>query len=70
MYYMDDPGSKEPRYIYPEDAGRNSIVYVIDTGIDTRHPDFEGRVRFSSSSFTFPFLSRCGKCANSLIAMV
>ncbi len=31
------------KYYYPIHRGENVDVYVIDTGIDTNHPEFEGR---------------------------
>lgn len=36
-----DPGSTE--YIYDDTAGEVTTVYVIDSGIDIDHPEFEGR---------------------------
>lgn len=33
-------------YIYDDSAGRDTCSYIIDTGIFTAHPDFEGRARF------------------------
>lgn len=30
-------------YTYDSSAGANTCVYVIDTGIETSHPEFEGR---------------------------
>jgi subtilisin family serine protease len=33
-------------YIYDSTAGANTCVYVIDTGIATNHPEFEGRATF------------------------
>lgn len=38
--------SKEPnsgKYVYDSTAGAATCAYVIDTGIDTTHPEFEGR---------------------------
>uniref|UniRef100_A0A4E9DPK5 Cuticle-degrading protease n=1 Tax=Gibberella zeae TaxID=5518 RepID=A0A4E9DPK5_GIBZA len=34
------------RYIYDDSAGKGTCAYVLDTGIDTTHPDFEGRAEF------------------------
>jgi subtilisin family serine protease len=31
------------KYFYQVNAGANSTVYVVDTGIDIKHPEFEGR---------------------------
>jgi subtilisin family serine protease len=33
-------------YRYDSTAGANTCVYVIDTGISTTHPEFEGRATF------------------------
>jgi subtilisin family serine protease len=33
-------------YTYDTTAGANTCVYVIDTGISTTHPEFEGRATF------------------------
>ncbi|KAF4951708.1 hypothetical protein FSARC_12831 [Fusarium sarcochroum] len=41
--------SKTPgatRYSYDSSAGSGTCAYVLDTGIDTAHPDFEGRAEF------------------------
>nr|AAB62277.2 protease [Epichloe typhina subsp. poae] len=34
-------GSNE--YVYDNSGGKGACVYVIDTGVDDRHPEFEGR---------------------------
>lgn len=33
-------------YTYDDSAGSGTCVYVIDTGIATSHPEFEGRAAF------------------------
>ncbi|KAF3032196.1 subtilisin-like serine protease [Didymella keratinophila] len=33
-------------YTYDDSAGSNTCAYIIDTGIYTAHPDFEGRATF------------------------
>lgn len=33
-------------YSYEETAGEGTCAYIIDTGIDVEHPDFEGRAKF------------------------
>ncbi|KAH6661415.1 subtilase [Truncatella angustata] len=41
--------SKEPgstTYTYDNSAGKGTCVYVVDTGIDTSHPEFGGRAEF------------------------
>ncbi|KAF9344615.1 Subtilisin-like protease 3 [Mortierella sp. NVP85] len=44
-------GTKKPypSYQYPDTAGQHVTVYVIDTGIDVKHPDFQGRAVFGKS---------------------
>jgi cerevisin len=37
------------RFTYPASAGRNVHVYVIDTGINTRHIEFEGRAKWGTT---------------------
>ena len=39
-----DPGNST--YTYDDSAGSNTCSYIIDTGIYTAHPDFEGRAMF------------------------
>ncbi|KAK2593321.1 hypothetical protein QQS21_008964 [Conoideocrella luteorostrata] len=41
------PGSTT--YNYDDSAGAGTCAYVIDTGIDVDHPDFEGRATFAKS---------------------
>lgn len=41
--------SQEPggtTYTYDESAGEGTCAYVLDTGIDVEHPDFEGRAEW------------------------
>lgn len=33
-------------YTFDESAGEGTCAYVVDTGIDTDHPDFDGRAEF------------------------
>ncbi|KAI9155606.1 Cuticle-degrading protease [Paramyrothecium foliicola] len=33
-------------YTYDDSAGAGACVYVLDTGVDTTHPEFEGRATF------------------------
>ena len=42
-------GEEESKYIYPETAGEGVDVYVIDTGINVRHKDFEGRAHWGKT---------------------
>ncbi|RDA84821.1 hypothetical protein CP532_3163 [Ophiocordyceps camponoti-leonardi (nom. inval.)] len=32
-------------YVYDDSAGEGTCVYVVDSGIDDNHPDFEGRAK-------------------------
>ncbi|KAJ3090794.1 serine protease [Quaeritorhiza haematococci] len=41
--------SQSGHYIFPSNGGRDVDVYVIDSGIDIFHPDFEGRARNGAS---------------------
>ncbi|KAI1743572.1 subtilisin-like protease PR1K [Xylaria scruposa] len=36
-------------YTYDDSAGEGVCAYVVDTGIDVDHPDFEGRATFASN---------------------
>ncbi|KAL1914104.1 uncharacterized protein VTP21DRAFT_1499, partial [Calcarisporiella thermophila] len=36
-------------YVYNPKAGAGTTSYVIDTGIDTKHPDFEGRASWGAT---------------------
>ncbi|KDN67528.1 putative subtilase [Colletotrichum sublineola] len=40
----EEPGSTT--YSYDESAGEGTCAYIVDTGIDIEHPDFEGRASF------------------------
>ncbi|KAJ4256100.1 hypothetical protein ACHAPJ_007441 [Fusarium lateritium] len=40
----DKAGGKT--YTYDDTAGEGTCAYVIDTGIDVEHPDFDGRAKF------------------------
>ncbi|KAK2589785.1 hypothetical protein QQS21_012536 [Conoideocrella luteorostrata] len=40
---------KRTSYVYDKSAGSGTCVYVIDSGIDTSHPLFEGRAKFVKS---------------------
>ncbi|GAP89626.1 putative serine protease precursor [Rosellinia necatrix] len=41
------PGSST--YTYDDSAGEGVCAYVVDTGIDVTHPEFEGRATFASN---------------------
>lgn len=41
------PGAKN--YFYDERAGAGSFAYIIDTGVFTAHPDFEGRASLGTT---------------------
>ncbi|CAK0778527.1 hypothetical protein CCP3SC1AL1_990010 [Gammaproteobacteria bacterium] len=34
------------KYVYNEFAGMNTTVFIVDTGIDIKHPEFEGRAEW------------------------
>ncbi|KAJ3084711.1 serine protease [Quaeritorhiza haematococci] len=36
-------------YIFPKEAGEGISVYVVDTGVETTHPQFEGRASFGAN---------------------
>lgn len=36
-------------YVYDDSAGEGTYAYIIDTGIDVDHPEFEGRATFGAS---------------------
>jgi subtilisin family serine protease len=44
---QQDPGSST--YVYDSSAGEGTCSYVVDTGIDTDHSDFEGRATFAGN---------------------
>lgn len=44
---LSNPSPGNTNYTYDDSAAANTCVYVIDTGIDTSHPDFEGRATFA-----------------------
>ncbi|CAG8506153.1 37105_t:CDS:2 [Racocetra persica] len=37
------------KYTYPSCAGGDVDVYIVDTGIDIAHPEFEGRAKYGKS---------------------
>jgi subtilisin family serine protease len=39
----------EDNYFYPDRAGAGTHIYVIDTGIQVDHPEFEGRATFGAA---------------------
>ncbi|ORZ31501.1 peptidase S8/S53 domain-containing protein [Catenaria anguillulae PL171] len=41
-----DSSRLDGSYTYPANAGEGVDVYVIDSGCDVNHPDFEGRAKF------------------------
>jgi hypothetical protein len=44
-------GALDGKYTYPGNGGSDVDVYVVDTGVDAGHPEFEGRVRDGFDSF-------------------
>ncbi|RYO92862.1 hypothetical protein DL764_008066 [Monosporascus ibericus] len=50
--YIEPDQSREPGtadYVYDDSAGEGTYAYVIDSGIYTAHPDFEGRASFGAT---------------------
>ncbi|KAI9164439.1 hypothetical protein H9P43_008292 [Blastocladiella emersonii ATCC 22665] len=43
---IDGRRGTDGAFSFPDNAGQGVTVYVIDTGINTQHPDFQGRARF------------------------
>ncbi|RDA92003.1 hypothetical protein CP533_6032 [Ophiocordyceps camponoti-saundersi (nom. inval.)] len=43
--YDPSNGPRKGTYIYDDSAGEGTCVYVIDSGIDDTHPDFQGRAK-------------------------
>lgn len=41
-------------YVYHRSAGKGVSVYVVDTGIDIQHPEFEGRAQWGHSFIDEP----------------
>ncbi|TQV95026.1 hypothetical protein V2A60_009897 [Cordyceps javanica] len=39
-------GPGNPDYVFDESSGEGTCSYIIDSGIDTNHPDFEGRATY------------------------
>ncbi|PKY53353.1 subtilisin-like protein [Rhizophagus irregularis] len=46
----------DKKFKYPSSAGKGVNIYVIDTGINIAHKEFEGRAKFGASF--------CDKCSN------
>ncbi|RYP64566.1 hypothetical protein DL770_009175 [Monosporascus sp. CRB-9-2] len=44
-----EPRARRRRHIYYDSAGEGTYTYVIDSGIYTAHPDFEGRASFGAT---------------------
>ncbi|KAI9897998.1 hypothetical protein N3K66_006358 [Trichothecium roseum] len=42
-----EPGTSS--YSYDESAGEGTCAYVVDTGVDISHPEFEGRATFAAN---------------------
>ncbi len=40
-------------YTYSSSSGAGVCVYVVDTGIDVTHPEFEGRAIFAKNFVTY-----------------
>lgn len=42
------PGNKD--FVYDSSAGQGITIYGVDTGIDIRHPEFAGRIRWGTNT--------------------
>ncbi|KAJ6789085.1 hypothetical protein PWT90_00387 [Aphanocladium album] len=51
-------GSNE--YVYDESAGAGTCTYIIDTGLDVNHPEFEGRATYLGRYGPGPDYDDCG----------
>ena len=49
-----DPTSNEATYTYGDNQGEDVTVYVVDTGIDPEHENFDGRVRWGYNDPNMP----------------
>ena len=47
---IDSRSGLDGQYTYPETAGAGVTAYIIDTGINVEHSDFEGRATFGFDS--------------------
>ncbi|KAI1844127.1 hypothetical protein JX265_013768 [Neoarthrinium moseri] len=43
---LSNAKSGSTTYTYDDSAGEGTCAYIVDTGIDTTHPEFEGRAEF------------------------
>ncbi|OAQ71883.1 subtilisin-like protease [Purpureocillium lilacinum] len=43
---LSSPSPGTTDYTYDDSAGEGTCAYIIDTGVDVQHPDFEGRAKF------------------------
>ena len=50
----DDPLSDAATYVYGEDMGDGVSVYVLDTGIEIEHENFDGRARWGYNDPNMP----------------
>ncbi|TWU76889.1 subtilisin-like serine protease [Metarhizium rileyi] len=46
---MSHRNKSNATYRYDSSAGEGTCVYIIDTGVDTKHPEFEGRATWLKS---------------------
>ncbi|KAI0200716.1 subtilisin-like protease PR1K [Astrocystis sublimbata] len=47
---LSNTSPKNTTYTYDESAGEGVCAYIVDTGIDTTHPEFEGRATFATNT--------------------
>ncbi|KAJ6442358.1 proteinase T-like protein [Purpureocillium lavendulum] len=48
------------QYVYDDSAGQGTCAYIIDSGLDGSHPDFEGRARLVRSFVPNSQADTCG----------
>ncbi|KAI1267272.1 subtilisin-like protease PR1K [Xylariaceae sp. FL1019] len=46
---MSSNNDTDTRYRYDDTAGKGVCAYIVDSGVDRSHPDFQGRVHFVKS---------------------
>jgi hypothetical protein len=60
--------SDPDRYKYDQSAGEGTWIYVLDSGINLAHEDFEGRAEFGlmQPSYKWPMSNRYASLANTV----
>lgn len=47
---ISSKSSNSTNYVYDSTAGDGVVVYSVDTGVDIKHPDFEGRAEWGTNT--------------------